>query len=205
MTIRRFATGAAAVAAAAFAVTLATTGAGTAAPSPQESQPTTAVANIRDTTGASIGTLVLVQTSPTVVQVAVNVGRLPAGFHGFHIHTTGICDPNAVDPTGARVPFATAGGHFNPRAATHRDHAGDLPPLLVIAAGTSTATVRTDRFTVNSLFDADGSAVIVHAAPDNLANIPTRYSAAGVPGPDAATLATGDAGGRTACGVINRR
>lgn len=204
MKIRRIVTGVAAVAATAFAVTLATTGAGSAAPTPQANPPT-AVATIKDVTGATLGTLVLVQVSPTVVQVAVNVSRLPAGFHGFHIHTTGICDPNAVDAAGNPVPFGTAGGHFNPGGATHRDHAGDLPPLLVISSGTATAAVRTDRFTVNSLFDADGSAIIVHAAPDNLANIPTRYSAAGVPGPDAATLATGDAGGRTGCGVLTRR
>ena len=48
------------------------------------------------------------------------------------------------------------------------------------------------------LFDGDGSALIVHALPDNYANIPSRYAAA----PDAMTLSTGDAGGRLACGVI---
>ena len=52
---------------------------------------------------------------------------------------------------------------------------------------------------MNDLFDADGSAVIVHAGPDNYANIPTRYTG---PVPDATTLATGDAGGRVACGVV---
>ena len=52
--------------------------------------------------------------------------------------------------------------------------------------------------------DADGSAIMVHALPDNLANIPTRYQSAteGVLGPDSATLATGDAGGRVAGGVV---
>jgi Cu-Zn family superoxide dismutase len=64
------------------------------------------------------------------------------------------------------------------------------------------ARFETDRYTVDQLFDADGSAFIVHAAADNYANIPTQYSAVGVLGPDAATLATGDAGGGTACGVI---
>jgi superoxide dismutase, Cu-Zn family len=43
---------------------------------------------------------------------------------------------------------------------------------------------------------------MVHALPDNLANIPDRYTAGGVPGPDTATLNTGDAGGRVACGAI---
>jgi Cu-Zn family superoxide dismutase len=52
---------------------------------------------------------------------------------------------------------------------------------------------------VGDLFDLDGSAIIVHANPDNYANIPKdRYD----PDPDATTLATGDAGGRVACGVI---
>ena len=47
------------------------------------------------------------------------------------------------------------------------------------------------------LRDADGSALIVHAGPDNFANIPPRYGT-----PDADTLATGDSGARAACGVV---
>ena len=70
--------------------------------------------------------------------------------------------------------------------------------------GTASTRFSDDRFSANDLFDADGSAVIVHAGPDNYGNIPTRYSAAGVPGPDAATLATGDSGARLACGVIKK-
>jgi Cu-Zn family superoxide dismutase len=168
--------------------------------------PPSASATIRDVNGAVLGTLTLAQVSSNTVLVAVNVSHLPAGFHGFHIHAVGLCDPNATDATGARVPFATAGAHFNPAATNHGQHAGDLPALLVVSSGTATAAVRTDRFTLNSLFDADGSAIIVHAAPDNLANIPTRYtsSTTGLPGPDAATLGTGDSGGRTGCGVLRR-
>jgi Cu-Zn family superoxide dismutase len=44
--------------------------------------------------------------------------------------------------------------------------------------------------------------LILHALADNCANIPDRYQTGGVPGPDATTLATGDAGGRLACGLI---
>ena len=49
-----------------------------------------------------------------------------------------------------------------------------------------------------------GRAVILHGGADNLANVPDRYvsGAPAVAGPDAATLGTGDAGGRIACGVI---
>jgi Cu-Zn family superoxide dismutase len=68
--------------------------------------------------------------------------------------------------------------------------------------GTAELRFASDRYTIDDLFDADGSAFIVHSGADNYANIPTRYSAAGIPGPDAATLATGDAGARSACGVI---
>jgi Cu-Zn family superoxide dismutase len=71
--------------------------------------------------------------------------------------------------------------------------------LLVNADGTGTATFVTDRYAIVDLFDADGSAFIVHALADNYANIPTRYAPSG---PDATTLGTGDAGGRLACGVI---
>jgi len=135
-----------------------------------------------------------------VVNVRAVVSGLTPGFHGFHIHATGTCDPSI--PAGQTSPFTSAGGHFNPTGATHGSHAGDQPVLLVNADGTATARFATDRFGVESLFDADGSAFIVHAAPDNYANIASRYSAAGVPGPDAATLTTGDAGARVFCGVI---
>jgi Cu-Zn family superoxide dismutase len=79
-----------------------------------------------------------------------------------------------------------------------------MPSLLVKQDGTAELDFRTDSFTVDQLLDADGSAVIVHAGPDNFGNIPSRYlsSATLIPGPDATTLATGDAGARAACGVV---
>jgi superoxide dismutase, Cu-Zn family len=102
------------------------------------------------------------------------------------------------------VPFASAGPHLDAGGHTHGAHSGDLPSLLVTADGVTTAVTETDRLTSALLFEADNSAIIVHAAPDNFANIPPRYSAAGVPGPDAATLGTGDSGARFACGVLVR-
>jgi superoxide dismutase, Cu-Zn family len=47
--------------------------------------------------------------------------------------------------------------------------------------------------------DDEGTAVMVHAGPDNFANIPERYAPNG---PDADTLKTGDSGDRIACGVV---
>ena len=123
------------------------------------------------------------------VWVAARVRGLPAGFHGFHIHATGRCD--APD-------FTSAMGHLREEGQVHGDHVGDLPVLLVNADGTGELAAVSDRFEIADLRDADGSAVIVHELPDNYANIPTRYA----PQPDQATLDTGDAGARLACGKV---
>jgi len=163
-------------------------------------------ATIRDASGAFLGVVTLRQIRRDTVLVSVTARRLAPGFHGFHVHAVGLCDPTTTDPAGNPSPFLSAGGHFNPSGPPHGHHAGDLPPLLTLQSGRSRAIVETGELTVASLFDADGSAVIVHAGPDNLANIPTRYtsSTTGLPGPDAATLATGDSGGRFGCGVVRR-
>jgi Cu-Zn family superoxide dismutase len=167
----------------------------------------TAHAAIHDASGALLGMLTLHQAGRGTVVVNIQASRLTAGFHGFHIHAIGICDPTTTDPAGNPAPFLSAGPHMNPAGGGHGAHAGDLPPLIASRQGAASATVRTDRFTVASLFDSDGSAVIVHAAPDNLAHIPARYvsSTTGAPGPDTASLGTGDAGARTGCGVITRQ
>jgi Cu-Zn family superoxide dismutase len=162
-----------------------------------------ATAAVKDVNGNSLGTVFL-QPIGSKLAIAGRLTGIAPGFHGFHIHSVGICDPRATDATGAVVPFASAGGHLNPGGATHGHHAGDLPVLFVAADGKASAAFETDSTTFAQIFDADGAALIIHAGPDNLANIPTRYSANGVAGPDAATLATGDSGGRFACGVITK-
>ena len=47
----------------------------------------------------------------------------------------------------------------------------------------------------------------MHAGRDNFANIPERYHSHQYDtfGPDADTLATGDAGARAACGVVRQK
>lgn len=149
-----------------------------------------AQATLRDGTGATVGTVRSSVMGPGKVMVTASVRGLPPGFHGFHIHGVGDC---------SGAGFLTAGTHFVGAGGTHPTHAGDQPVLLVNADGTGTATFVTDRYAIVDLFDADGSAFIVHALADNYANIPTRYAQSG---PDATTLGTGDAGGRLACGVI---
>jgi len=158
---------------------------------------------VRDVNGVTLGTVSLFADGGKLALTGRLAGLAP-GFHGFHVHSVGICDPRATDPTGAVVPFASAGPHLNPAGTGHGTHAGDLPLLLVTADGITTSATETDRLNATLLFDADRSAIIIHALPDNYANIPARYSAAGVPGPDTATLGTGDSGGRVACGVFVR-
>lgn len=148
---------------------------------------------LQDAAGADVGFVKLTQQGGKVI-VRGEVSGLTPGFHGFHVHTVGQCTP----------PFATAGGHYNPGGVGHGSHAGDMPSLLVLDDGTAEAQFATDNYTIDELFDADGSAIIIHAGADNFANIPTRYqSTTGVFGPDSATLATGDAGARVVCGVVD--
>ena len=160
-----------------------------------------AFAVLHDDRGNEIGRVALRQGKNGGVAVRVTAARLPAGFHGFHVHAVGVCEP----------PFTSAGGHLNPTAAGHGAHAGDMPPLLVTADGRARAEFLTDRFSIADLLDADGSAIVVHAGADNLANIPSRYhshlpdASSTTFGPDAMTLATGDAGARLACGTVTRR
>jgi Cu-Zn family superoxide dismutase len=148
-----------------------------------------AKAQLRDAAGVVVGEAKFEQEH-NGVDVRIKVSGLTPGFHGFHIHTTGAC----VAPD-----FVSAGSHYNPDGHNHGAHAGDMPVLLVNANGIGEARFTTTSFQVAQLFDTDGSALIVHAGPDNYANIPPRYEANG---PDATTLGTGDSGGRTACGVI---
>lgn len=95
------------------------------------------------------------------------------------------------------------GGHYTGGDLEHGEHAGDLPSLLVTDNGKARLSFVTDRFTLDELRDADGSAVMVHEGRDNFANIPDRYSVDGESGPDRTTVDTGDAGTRAACGAID--
>lgn len=128
---------------------------------------------------------------------------LPPGFHGLHIHTAGVCEPDSENPgdPGERGAFLSAGGHLkgDDDEAVHPNHAGDLPPLYVADDGTGEIITFTDRLDRDQLLDDDGSAVMIHEKSDNLANIPERYAP---DGPDEDTHMAGDGGSRLACGVV---
>lgn len=168
-------------------------------------------ATVVNAAGSTLGTVRFVTMDSDTVRVTARLSGLTEGFHGFHVHTTGVCDPAAKDTSGNTVPFFSAGGHYNPTVSTHGDHAGDMPPLLVQGDGTAMLRFKTDSFQTSDLLDDDGSAVMVHAGPDNLAHIPPTSSTGAeryhshvdnVFGADSLTKATGDAGARFACGVI---
>lgn len=141
------------------------------------------------------------------VEVRVEAAGLEPGLHGFHLHERGVCEADAR-MEGELMPFSSAGGHVARAGSDHGEHAGDLPPLLAADDGTATAVVRTGRFEVAELLAGDGSAAMIHADPDNAANVPERYVVPGPGrsgGPDADTLETGDSGDRVACGKVEPR
>ena len=144
-----------------------------------------AVAVMRGADGAAMGKVDLTQ-GPNGVLVSADLHGLAPGPHGFHLHAVGACAPD----------FSAAGGHFDPDGIGHGFmnpdgiHAGDLPNIYAGADGAARADYFTSKVALGgdssaSLFDSDGSAVIVHAGPDS-------YGAE--PG----------AGDRVACGVIEK-
>jgi Cu-Zn family superoxide dismutase len=134
---------------------------------------------LADASGAQVGWAELVEDASGTVHVNVKVDGLAPGLHGIHIHAVGACSPD----------FAAAGSHHNPLVVAHGSHAGDLPNLAVNAAGRGHLNAATDEATLSSgrlsVFDANGSALVIHAAEDDLVTDPS-----------------GNSGTRIACGVI---
>lgn len=138
--------------------------------------------------GAGVGSAELADAGQNVVVVRLQLTGVPQGWHGLHLHAVGKCDG---------PDFASAGGHFNPGGRKHGHrvgegaHAGDLPNVFAGADGKVMAEVVAHGVSLggggNSLFDADGSAIVVHAAED-----------------DHKTDPTGNSGGRIACAIITR-
>ena len=133
------------------------------------------------------------------VEIGIRTG-LTEGKHAVHIHETGVCEP-----------CSAAKGHFDPGPnsntspdGNHPFHAGDLVNIDITdmsgdvtdddgnPLGSGRLQTLTTRITLSdgplSLFDADGSAFIIHVDPDSYC-----------PGGEAAGCA---GGARAACGVI---
>ena len=146
-----------------------------------------AAAELVDTGGSVIGKATFEQT-PTGLLMYVEVTGLPPGPHGIHLHAAGSCTPDFKQATGHINPETVPHGLRNPEGPDN----GDLPNLYLAADGSARAEFFTTRVSVAggdvpALLDDDGSAVIIHAQPD-----------------DHLTQPIGGAGGRIACGVIMR-
>jgi len=131
--------------------------------------------------GQTIGTVRAWQTAGGVT-FRINASGLPHGVHGVHVHAVGKCDP---------PDFASAGPHWNPTGKKHGmsnpagPHAGDLPNVVVKANGVLGATLVLSAASMSSLIDADGAALVIHAAAD-----------------DNMTDPSGNSGARIACAVL---
>jgi Cu-Zn family superoxide dismutase len=120
------------------------------------------------------------------VTLTLTVSGLTPGEHAFHLHEKGDC--SAPDAT-------SAGGHWNPTTeghgkwGTHPFHRGDVANLVADASGNAKLTFATDLWSIGGdpSRDVVGHALIIHAKPD-----------------DFTTQPTGNAGGRVACGVIEK-
>jgi Cu-Zn family superoxide dismutase len=172
----------------------------TAAAGQSEAETGELTATLIDPGGTEVGTVTFDEAEEGT-EVSVDVTGLPPGFHGFHVHAVGVCEPDSANPSDPSMTgdFLSAGGHIGAGESSHGEHPGDLPTLYVAASGTGSLTTVIDALSLADLTDDDGSAVMVHASRDNYANVPERYAPGG---PDEMTLNTGDAGGRIACGPV---
>ena len=125
--------------------------------------------------------------SGTELNVTIALAGLAPGVHGVHLHMVGSCEGPA---------FASAGGHLNPHGRQHGSdnpagaHLGDLPNVTIGAGGTGTVSAALSDMRAEALaaiFDGDGTAVVVHAQPDDYRTDPS-----------------GASGDRVACGVFRR-
>ena len=98
------------------------------------------------------------------VRITITAHNLTPGFYGFHLHTTGACDPPS---------FTSAGEHLGSGpGVNHPDRIGDLPPVLADQKGDVSASFVVERPVLDTIFDADGAAFVIHQKADNFANIP---------------------------------
>lgn len=148
----------------------------------------TASSELRNVSGQPVATATLTQVGD-VVRIVLEAQGLPPGVKAVHIHEVGACE----GPT-----FTSAGGHFNPLGKQHGllnpqgAHAGDLSNITIGPDGKGSMETSTQQVTLGagatSLFDANGSALVIHAAPDDFRTDPT-----------------GNSGARIACGAISKK
>lgn len=148
---------------------------------------TGARAELKDAQGRKVGTATF-KPNRNGVQIKLKVNGMQPGEHAIHIHQNAKCDP---------PDFKSAGPHFNPAGKKHGlnnpdgPHAGDMDNFIVQHTGKANVTIDDPNVTLgksdNSLFANGGTALVIHARPDDMKTDPA-----------------GNAGDRMACGVIVR-
>ncbi len=143
-----------------------------------------AMADIANASGQPAGKATITSMQDRLT-LSLTLTGLPAGEHGMHLHATGRCEGPA---------FTSAGSHLNPLGRKHGlhnpagAHLGDLPNLVVAPDGTARADVPLSGSAAElapMLLDGDGTAIVIHAGPDDYQTDPT-----------------GNSGGRIACGAF---
>ena len=169
-------------------------------------------AELRDPRGRSVGTVDFrIGRDVMRVDAKLRPNRYVAAgqFHGFHVHANNdpangrgcVADPAAASSTW----FVSADAHLSAAGQSHGAHNGDMPSPLVLADGTARLQFTTDRINPQLL---RGTAVILHANPDNFGNVPTgsgpnQYTPNSAGATDL-TARTGNASDRVACGLVQR-
>jgi Cu-Zn family superoxide dismutase len=145
-------------------------------------QPASVTADIKNAAGQTVGA-VTATAAPKGVILRIEAKGLAPGWHGVHLHEKGDCSKSDFTTAGGHIHGAGAGAHglLNPAA----NDMGDLPNLKAAADGMASAEMFTPLVTLAQLRDADGSALVIHASPDDYMSQPI-----------------GGAGARVACAVI---
>ncbi|XP_046399024.1 superoxide dismutase [Cu-Zn] [Ischnura elegans] len=121
------------------------------------------------------------------VKVTGEVTGLTKGLHGFHVHEFG-------DNTNGCM---SAGPHFNPHGKEHggpkdeERHVGDLGNVEAGDDGKAKVNICDSMISLTGPMSIIGRTVVVHADPDDLGK-----------GGHELSKSTGNAGARSACGVI---
>ncbi len=166
---------------------------------------------MKDAAGKQVGVVRFRNVGKVTQVVAVfrKNANVPAGFHGFHIHANNLPDAGSgcvadatADPT---TWFLSADGHLADEGEKHGSHMGDMPSVFTLANGKARVAFQIDRVPFGRLV---GSAVMLHAGPDNFGNVPVGAASdqytENSPAATDKTAKTGNAGNRVACGVIKR-
>jgi superoxide dismutase, Cu-Zn family len=144
--------------------------------------------DLKDAKGNSVGMAMISPAKGGGVSIDLDVHGLPPGEHALHFHAVPKCEG---------PDFTSATGHFNPATKKHGmqnpegPHAGDMNNFTADAKGNAKTTITNKNVTMgsetNSIYANGGTALMIHAAADDMKTDPA-----------------GNAGARIACGTITK-